>query len=320
MSIMQVLLDSQNTGSEAYMDFLYRYNPKKRQLFAFYEGDEDASYYGSILRTRYEGECVIEEIIAGCKSSVLKVLREFNWDVYTREQVCFFVDKDLDFWLEQEHISDSNLFVTDGYSVENYLVSREMFHILMTQIKGFGRASKIELDSIIYQFTGLLDVFRDKMMRVMAICVLAKIKDSNISLSDYSLNNALSFDLLNGGVALSLSDIELDKVKAKWGIDSENSVNSIIGLFKNTPKEYHVRGKWLLQFMISCGEFIRKQYAVFSPSLKVNGRKRLRPICEISPTKAVPVLGPRCHNIPTTLDQFLMNNYGQYLLTCTIST
>lgn len=310
---MQELENSLASDAPAYIEFLYRYDPKKQQIFAFYEGDEDASYYGNILRTQYGKNLEIEEIIAGCKHNVLKLLREFNWGIYRREQIGFFVDKDLFFWLGQDYPQENNLFVTDGYSVENYMVSKDMFHILLTQIMGFGRATKAELNLIENQFTVLLKQFQEKMMRIMAICILAKKKDEKISINSYSLYNALKFELCTGEITFNLSYDELLKVKTMWQIDDDQSIKELISLFKNRPQEYHIRGKWLIHFMISCGDFMRLHYHRFCPSLKVKAEKRLRPICEIQPTKAVAILGPRCHDIPPSLKQFMKNNYGEYL-------
>jgi len=206
------------------------------------------------------------------------------------------VDKDLAFWRKREHPKDSNLFVTDGYSIENYMVSEDMFYILMTQIMGFGRATKAE--SIVRQFTALLTQFEEEMMEIMALCILAKEKDSNASLSEYSIHNALSFDLHDGEIVFHLSDSELFKAKTTWDIDDNEPVKILVDLFKDIPEGYHVRGKWLLYFMVSCGEFMRINYAFLCPLLKVKAEKRLRPICEIYPTKAVPVLGLRYRFCP----------------------
>lgn len=310
---MQELEDSLTSDAPMYMEFLYRFNPKKRQIFAFYEGDEDLSYYNNILRKIFGPALEIEEIIAGCKNNVLKLLRGFNWKYYRRKQICFFVDKDLSFWLKSEHPSDNNLYVTDGYSIENYIVTEKMFHILMTEIMGFGRACKKELDIVKSKYKVLFEQFQNEMMQVMATCILAKRKNDNISLSDYKLSNALNIKLQANELVISLCNNELLKVKKLWGIDDDEAIEKLIGSFAEFPQEYHIRGKWLLYFMVRYGEYIRLEYLSFCPSLKEKAEKCLHPICTINPTKAVPVLGPRCCDIPKSLKFFIDSNYGQYL-------
>ena len=69
MSILQVLEESLHSDAPCYMEFLYRYDPKKQQCFAFYEGDEDSSFYHHFLKEAIGEDCALEEIVAGCKNS-----------------------------------------------------------------------------------------------------------------------------------------------------------------------------------------------------------------------------------------------------------
>lgn len=73
MSILQELEKSLQSDAPSYMEFLYRYDPKKKQVFAFYEGDEDSSFYHHFLRTAIDDDCELEEIVAGCKNNVIKL-------------------------------------------------------------------------------------------------------------------------------------------------------------------------------------------------------------------------------------------------------
>ena len=71
MSILQELEKSVQSDAPSYMEFLYRYNPKKKQVFAFYEGDEDSSFYRHILKKTLDHDCELEEIVAGDRKSVV---------------------------------------------------------------------------------------------------------------------------------------------------------------------------------------------------------------------------------------------------------
>lgn len=53
MNILEELDESLKSDISSYMEFLYRYDPKKKQVFAFYEGDEDSSYYNKYLKNIY---------------------------------------------------------------------------------------------------------------------------------------------------------------------------------------------------------------------------------------------------------------------------
>lgn len=86
MSILQVLEESLHSDAPCYMEFLYRYDPKKQQCFAFYEGDEDSSFYHHFLKEAIGDDCALEEIVAGCKNNIIKLHKEFNWGEYSARQ------------------------------------------------------------------------------------------------------------------------------------------------------------------------------------------------------------------------------------------
>ena len=147
MSLLQVLEVSIHSDAPCYLEFLSRYNPKKKQVFAFYEGDEDASYYQHVIRKAVGDDVEIEEIIAGCKENVLKLHREFDWTYYNQNQIAFFIDRDISFWLGINLPVENNIFITDEYSVENYVANAQGFRAWITRFEGFSRATKSEIDN-----------------------------------------------------------------------------------------------------------------------------------------------------------------------------
>ena len=135
MSILQVLEESLHSDAPCYMEFLYRYDPKKQQCFAFYEGDEDSSFYHHFLKEAIGEDCALEEIVAGCKNNVIKLHREFNWGEYSARQILFFVDRDLSYWLNESDSYGDNVFITDEYSIENYIVNSQGFYLGLLILK-----------------------------------------------------------------------------------------------------------------------------------------------------------------------------------------
>lgn len=91
-------------------------------IFAF-EGRDDREAYSAWLR-RIDPALKFEPFECGSKKKVLNlfdIVVKDKGDLETR--VRFFVDRDFD-ELQGRH-GNSNIFVTDRYSVENYLVDRE---------------------------------------------------------------------------------------------------------------------------------------------------------------------------------------------------
>ena len=193
MSILNHLEESLKSDIPAYMEFLRRFNPKKKQIFVFYEGDEDAAFYQQFIWKVKGVDVSLEEIVAGCKNNVIKIHDSLDWDHYNKNQIIFIVDRDLSYWLEEKEAFDNNVFVTDGYSFENYIVNKLSFIDWIERFMGFARASKTEIERMAREFEDVLYSFRELMMPIMAKAVVAKRRDRTISLSDYKLTNHLSF-------------------------------------------------------------------------------------------------------------------------------
>lgn len=311
MSMLDELEDCMKSDSPSYIEFLLRYNPKQKQIFAFYEGDEDSSYYKKFLEKYNFYGYEIEEIVAGCKNNVIKLQREFDWTIYNKYQIAFFIDRDLSFWLGESELSINNLYVTDGYSVENYLICSKIFRELLFNIKGFARAKKSEIDNMCKCFEKLLHKFQEEIAYVMAMAVLAKRKNKDIILGDYKISKTLNFSIVNEEITLNL--LKDESIKEKWEIVDidEKEIFRQINKFKEHSDKYFVRGKWILYFMVELSEFMRKNFAFFAPSLK-SDREKLKATCSIDSSKAFAVLAPRC-NIASTLKAFLDSTYGSYI-------
>ena len=312
MSMLDILENSVKSDNVYYMDFLLRYKPKKKQIFVFYEGDEDSSYYRSFLEDYLEDEYDIEEIIAECKNNILKLHKEFDWDSYDKTKIAFFIDKDLSFWLEEDSIKESNIFITKGYSVENYLISKDIFRKLLFNIKGFARAKKTEIDYMCECFAILLPNFEEEIKRLMAMAVLAKKRDHNVKLGEYKISKNLEFFIEDEKLKFNLNDYNY--MKEKWGIMyiKDEEIDTQINKFNQQPNEYFVRGKWILYFMVELSEFMRNNFKNFAPSLAVDKeREKLKPTCNIDSTKSIPILAPRCI-ITRELEIFLNNNFIKY--------
>ena len=311
MSILEYLDESLASDAPAYIEFLYRYNPKKKQVFAFYEGDEDASYYHQILEKNIDLDCELEEIVAGCKNNVLKLNREFNWDEYNKNQIVFFVDRDLSFWLEEDSDYNSNVFVTDYYSVENYIVTADAFRILLQMHKGFARAHKREIDIMVETFVDLNERFSSSMIDVMACAIVAKRHNKTIHLDDYKISKHFNFNITASKINIVISTVEACFEKWNLSPEHQSEISKQIQFIKENIAHYSVRGKWSLFFMAELGEFMRVNADHFAPSL--TSGKKISATCSFASTQCLPALAPYCNKtIPQRLQHFISSTYGVF--------
>ena len=314
MSLLEELESCINSDAPSYMEFLYRYNPKKKQIFAFYEGDEDSSFYSYAIKKYTDKEYELEEIVAGCKNNVLKLWREFNWETYNQNQIAFFVDRDLSYWLGEPTEYGKNVFVTDGYSIENYVTNTQGFKAWLLHFQGFSRARKQEVDFMISEFETRIAEFQEQMIPVMAQAVVAKRHDRSVSLGEFKItgNGRVQFEMNNGHV---YSEIHFDSgISKKWGLTDEDNEEIMrqTNQFKEDADHYSVRGKWELSFLAELGEYMRINANLFAPSVSNNGK--VSPTCAVPLSRCLTVLAPYCaENVPPRLESFLKSTYVSYI-------
>lgn len=102
-------------------------------FFAFYEGEEDASFYAMHIINRAAPKELVSFICNG-RTEVLKANELVLRDGRAADRALFFVDKDHTDILNPElPPHPANVFQTHCYSIENYLVSDEVFRQFWVQ-------------------------------------------------------------------------------------------------------------------------------------------------------------------------------------------
>lgn len=314
MSILQELEKYKESDAPCYIEFLYRYNPKKKQVFAFYEGDEDSSFYHHILKAAIDADCELEEIVAGCKNNVLKLQREFDWSTYNNKQIAFFVDRDLSYWLGDSSQYAENIFVTDEYSIENYVATPQGFKAWLVHFEGFARAKQQEIDFMVSEYESSVVIFQKEMMPIMAQAVVAKRHDDSISLSDFKISKDTSIFFSSQDCHITFKICCGEKILEKWKLTSEDheEIAAQMERFAAEKIHYSVRGKWLLCFMAEIGEYMRINSNTFAPSLGNKGKAT--PTCSVPVSQCFSVLAPYCTKpVPDRMEKFLNNTYRSYL-------
>lgn len=312
MSLLQELEESLKSDAPCFMEFLYRYDPKKKQVFVFYEGDEDSAFYQQFIRAAIEEKCQLEEIVAGCKNNVIKLQRSFDWKQYNKHQIIFIVDRDLSHWLGDPEEFDDNVFVTDEYSVENYLVNASSFEDLLVKCLGFARAKKPEIIAMNAEFKKLDKEFQNIMMPVMASAVIAKQKDRETDIDKYKPISAMVISFSNDCIQLTLPN--MTRMYEVWNLSGKDdeSIEKQMDSFRAEREKYSVRGKWSLAFMSKVGNFMRMNGEHFAPSLK---KDKISATCSVSDTQCITVLAPYWKQpVPPRLKAFLASTVGTYSL------
>lgn len=123
MSFLQRLKRAGKKSNKDYTDFIRTYKKDDNTIHLFYEGYEDPSFYGSAIREVLNEERKVYFHRASNKKEVYKHYDLIDWRRYDRNRVLFVVDKDYSDLLGEKYKVAKNIYVTDAYSIENYIVN-----------------------------------------------------------------------------------------------------------------------------------------------------------------------------------------------------
>ena len=120
-----------------------------------------------------------------------KILEE--WRIMDMERALFFLDSDHDRYLTIDTFRSDNIFVTAGYSFENYLVSAEAVNIVLAQYTPFNRTDG-RFRRILAEFVVAYDGFVACMRPMMAWCIRVRARGGKPNLSNVDLKKLLKVE------------------------------------------------------------------------------------------------------------------------------
>ena len=159
-------------NGSVYHEFLLSYRKRGKVIYGFVEGREDPCFYRNCIQLLIPRDWKVELWPAGGKDHVLDIHRAVDWRRFPKRRICFFVDRDLSDLTEEKIPTDVNIYVTDGYSIENDIVNREVCHRVLTELCGFGTAKHDELEKVCDMFEEELDAFLRMAIPIMAWLVV----------------------------------------------------------------------------------------------------------------------------------------------------
>ena len=303
--------------NSTFASFLFLRNLKNQannDIHAFFEGRDDRSFYMNFLY-RFSNNQEIYTYLCQNKRGVYetygKILKT-SCHVIT----LFFVDKDHSDILAEEWEQASNIYVTDLYSIENYLVSVYMFERVWKELFRF--SSFIEFRSKHRaKFEEELQRFYEFTTPLMAwvICLKRQGKSpviNNISVSRFfNITKELTLEWKEEVQKMSKSISLLETLCREKTPEEGVDINLVIDreLLDLHPKSY-IRGKLELQFFV---KFINTLLASLNQAVLANDENKstktplVTTKTQLTEDNAVEILGPRAL-IPQSLEEFLQKH------------
>jgi Protein of unknown function (DUF4435) len=187
MSFTDLLRQSRSKPIAALHKFLTNYDPNdRRRVYAFVEGDPDRAFYRSHVQTYVAS--VSDLYIYNCegKAEVYSTFRKVVDRYPSCRRVLFFVDKDVDELVGKLWPSDPRIFVTDWYSIENYLVQKE---VLRRYLADYVKIRRVEVtpELLTQEFDRQLKVFYRIVTPVMAWIIVMRRAGHRVVLADVDM-------------------------------------------------------------------------------------------------------------------------------------
>ncbi|WP_420287290.1 DUF4435 domain-containing protein [Flavobacterium psychrophilum] len=244
----------------AYAEFVLDYNKNSNNVYCFYEGKEDRSYYSIRIKLRNPKHKFYSYTCNG-KGNVINLHRLINkHKVYASSLTLYFVDKDF------EDINlESNIYITPFYSIENFYILDEAFkNILINEF--CIPTSCASYKEAIELFINCREVFHSNVIFLNAwlSCQTDYRKQHNINTRlsiDDTLKRYYNFDLFEKIVNADLKTISFpEELKNKENIESifsdspkitDETFTEKLELFKRVNQSETFRGKFELKFLVS---------------------------------------------------------------------
>ncbi|MGO9120727.1 MAG: DUF4435 domain-containing protein [Desulfomonilaceae bacterium] len=230
-------------------------NLKRSQgrIHAFFESDEDRSFYNNFIYQRIEKDLVFNYSCDG-KDQVYSVYDRIMKRSLGNNIALFFVDKDLEEFLGEEHVKAANIFVTDYYSIENYLVDDYMLDRILTELF-HPKNVKLKNSEIKLKFQAALEQFYDLMRPLMAWVIYLRRNSIKVYLNDANtqfhkilkLDHDLTISTRTGDGIELLASICKVITPPKFASKKDAIVRELNGI---NPKKW-IRGKYELWFFVT---------------------------------------------------------------------
>lgn len=307
MNRVEVLKKARQSATVIFFLFRREYiNAKnsKLDIFAFFEGDDDQSFYMPELRRRWNEENIHQYVCNG-KNTVKEVSKKVHKVIDNKNRALFFLDKDLDDILKIRTPKSKNFFITNYYSIENYFPTLKMFKIIWTDIFQLN-SNDARLNNFADAFKICKNNFNKLMTPIMGWIAHYREDGKDVFLKEVSMDKVFSF---NSNYIISYEKDYLKYLTEKTKIGSDTATSKQLKkmnarLRKKTPKKY-IRGKFELWFFV---KFVNTVLGVVSK--KTAGHKRAKQGLHINLHNAIMLLSAKIQ-YPKSLGEFLDYNLSR---------
>ena len=303
MVTKESLVKDREEANVALLKLKQKYRSYANDVCLVVEGKDDIAYYTCIL-VRYPQFSKAEIIPASNRKKVVDTYKSVDWNVYSRQRVLFFVDRDLSDITGEETPVATNVYVTDDYSIENSLFTEDLFFVILRIFFGIEELSPDEVERLSKIYSDAKNEFGRIFMPIMSWVL--HWRTNGISCNLNNLNSG-DFYRVSAGV-LEIKDEFKDpgnlaiEIHTQCGVpyseydlsDYKKSICDHVGIQRN------IRGKYVRSFFVKLLKSVALSIETIFPE-----RKKAKAIVEIGPGNALQLLCGYMKT-PESLHSFLM--------------
>lgn len=283
MSLLDILDEKILTPAASYIKILSQYKKDNNTIFCFVEGNEDISFYSQFIERYKEND--LKFIVCNGKENVIDNYNSLSWSFYDKKRVLFFMDKDFDDFIGNTLVLDDNIFVTELYSIENYLVNEVTLRKFI--IDNCLITNESVIDATILNFKIQHKEYIRQLKKVSAWMMYCRENKFNVNFNDIKISDLFEINsdgiLIKKSISSYISIFEYICHKTKTSHFNLPQIKSyLIKINSESRSQKFIRGKYDLHFMFLYLKYI-SDYIVLELSEEVknhnknNSEKIVRP-------------------------------------------
>ena len=234
---------------------------------------------------------------------------------FRASRVAFFIDRDLVHFLDPLVNYSENVYVSDGYSVENSIVTKDVFLRLLQEVHNVIDWTDAEQEAVSRHFAEQIEVFQEAMAPLMAQIAIWRQSGARANLNNLDLPSLITFRdgrcALQEGYDDPCARIQrlCECVGADAAPVADRDAMEMTFREASGPSQL-TRGKYLIWFLTMLANEVHTKIAMFVASYKTPPKTRI----QFGPKNVLVVAAPRAR-IPNSLRDFLERTYLRFVAT-----
>lgn len=304
MNFLDQLREARDPG-DAYLQFIKNYREDEKTIHSFFEGNDDISFYSHFIEQMIPKNHSHFKYICDGKRKVYELYKKVINRVSNESITLFFVDKDLSDLIGEVLPKYHNLYVTDYYSIENFIVTETML-IKVCEVF-YHITNSTQLTDIENLFKQEWKTFCRYLLPIMSWAICLKKQGYTVNLNNLQIDKLFQLDK-NLKIVKKQKKNTLKYLEKQCNVDTPENcwiqIKKTADVLKKSDAKYYIRGKYELWFFVT---FVNK---ITTIKKDASNKSLFKSRTQISEGNAVEILAPRLP-FPPSLKCFLEYHFNQ---------